>query len=337
MNLQFITRNEEIKEQVALFVKNWESDLLYFNTRTSGSTGTPKTIRIEKKHAVVSARATIDFLQLQPSDQALLCLSIHTIGGKMMVVRSILHSMDLYVSEPQANPLKNTNLQPDFIAIAPIQLTTILQETPERLKTIRNILIGGGVISEDVQQLLKQHQITVYQTFGMTETVSHIALRKAGFEQEDCYTTLDHVTVSEKNGRLCIHAPLIGIKELVTNDSAEILNDRQFKWLGRTDLVINSGGIKIQVEALERDLQEHIPGKFFIHAKKDSKFGEKVVLVIEGQEQEEYTRKGFYSFLENNYHIPKEIAFIRDFILTPSHKINRIATFDTILDFKQIR
>lgn len=338
MNLQFLTNNVQIKERVASFIHEWENDSLFFESKTSGSTGIPKIIRIEKKHAAASAKATVDFLKLQPSDNSLLCLNPETIGGKMMIVRSYINGMNLYVEEPTANPLKNTDIPFDFIAIAPIQLVAILQESPEKLRQIRCVIVGGGAIPEATEQLLKQEKITVLQTFGMTETISHIALRKVGYEQENYYTTLNAISIQDSNGNLCIHAPLIGISELITNDTVEVLNDHQFRWIGRTDFVINSGGVKIQVEELEKQLQQFISQKLFVHAKKDEKLGEKVVLIVEGPEQAILTSKVFYSFLENRYHIPKEVGFIPNFILTPSHKINRIANFGQLHEhcFKQI-
>lgn len=338
MNLQFLTNNEQIKRQVASFIREWEHESSFFESKTSGSTGTPKVIRIEKKYAEASAKATIRFLQLNTGARALLCLNPETIGGKMMIVRSLINNMHLSIEEPTANPLKNTDILFDFIAIAPIQLVAILQESPEKLRKVRHVIVGGGVISETTVQLLKKEKITVFQTFGMTETISHIALRKVGYEQEDFYTTLNDISVEHINGNLCIHAPLIGIQELITNDTVEVLNNHQFKWIGRTDFVINSGGVKIQVEELEKQLQQFIPQKLFVHSKKDEKLGEKVVLIVEGAEQGILTSKSFYSFLENRYHIPKEIGFVPNFILTPSHKINRIANFEQVheLSFKQI-
>lgn len=338
MNLQFLTNNVQIKEQVASFIREWEGESSFFDSKTSGSTGTPKTIRIEKKHAEVSAQATINFLQLHASDNALLCLNPETIGGKMMIVRSWINCMNLYVEEPTANPLKNAVISFDFIAIAPIQLAVILQESPEKLRKIRCVIVGGGAISEATGQRLKQERITVFQTFGMTETISHIALRKVGYEEETAYTTLRTVTIKDVGGNLCIHAPLIGIRELITNDAVEVLNDHQFKWIGRTDFVINSGGIKIQIEELEKQLQQFIPQKLFVHPKKDEKLGEKIVLIVEGTEQDFLASKTFYTFLENRYHVPKEVGFIPNFILTPSHKINRIANFEQLDEhcFKQI-
>lgn len=338
MKIQYPTNNEKIKGEVASFLNEWENDRSFFESNTSGSTGIPKRIQINKKNAESSAKATIQFLNISPSETALLCLNIQTIGGKMMVVRSIVNGMKLLVTEPSSNPLKTITETIDFIAIAPIQLMTILQENPEKLKPIRNVIVGGGIISEQAIKLLKKHRLTVFQTFGMTETISHIALRKVGYEQEEHYTTLNGIRVSEQKGRLIVRAPAIGVNELETNDEVEIINDRQFKWIGRSDFIINSGGIKIQIEPLERELQQEISEKFFVHPKKDGVLGEKVVIVVEGNESETLLRKEFYSFLKNKYHIPKEIAFIQKIILTPSDKINRIANFEQIDEhrFKQI-
>lgn len=336
MNLQFITKNEKTIQEVATFIKNWDNEVLFFENKTSGSTGNPKTIQIKKEYALVSARATLDFFRLNKGDKALLCLNFGTIGGKMMVIRSIVGQLDLLVAEPSSNPLKNNRESIDFIALAPIQLHSILNENPEQLKAIRVIIVGGGVISEEVEQLLKLNEITVYQTFGMTETISHIALRKVGFETDENYTTLNHVVISEKNELLCIHSPQIGVEQLQTNDSVQIIGKNQFKWLGRADFVINSGGVKIQIEELEKELSHHIEQAFFVYKKNDDKFGEIVVLVIEGHQDDCYLKKQFYSFLGNKYHVPKEIAFIEKIIRTHSEKINRIANFELIHEFKQV-
>lgn len=333
MNLHFLKENEKIKKQVASFIEKWRDNSAFFETNTSGSTGIPKTIKIDKKSAVESAKSTIRFLEINPSDNALLCLNTETIGGKMMIVRSIVNEMNLYITEPSANPLTTTEIDIDFIAFAPIQLTTILSESTDKLRKIRNIIVGGGIIPENILKILKKEKITVYQTFGMTETISHIAMRKVGFEQDEYYTTLFPTTVSEKNDRLCIHASHLGIEELITNDSVEIIDKNHFKWLGRTDFIINSGGIKIQIEELENKLQNHIRHNFFIYKKKDDKFGEKVVLVIEGEKSEKYTKKDFYAFLENKYHIPKEVAFIEKIIFTESDKINRLANFERLNEY----
>ncbi len=338
MNLFYISNNEKLKLEVASFIDKWNDESSFFESKTSGSTGVPKTIRIEKRFARASANATIDFLKLKNEDNVLLCLSIQTIGGKMLVVRSIINSMNLFVIDASSNPLKETEIEFDFIAIAPIQLTTILEETPDKLKSVRKIILGGGQIHEDTINLLKRNKITVYQTFGMTETISHIALRKVGFEEDDYYTTVKGITINEIQGQLIVNAPHLGLDNLLTNDWVEVIDFNHFKWLGRFDHVINSGGIKIQIDELELLLQKKINNRLFIYPKKDKLLGEKVVLIVEGAFQDKLTKKEFFTFIDNKFQIPKEVAFLEEFIMTNSHKINRFANFESIheLAFKQI-
>lgn len=330
MKLHFLSENSVNTDQVLFFLEEWNSELPYFLTKTSGSTGAPKSIKIVKEHAINSAKATIQFLGLKDGDTALLSLNPQTIGGKMMLVRSIVHSFELYVCTPSSNPLKDLGQSFDFLSFAPIQLHTILKENPEKLAHSKAIIIGGGVIGSETISLLKQHKLTVFQTFGMTETISHIALRKVGFETEEYYKTIDGITVSERNEQLVIHASSLGLPELETNDRVQILDERTFKWLGRTDFVINSGGIKIQIEQLEKELQPLISVPFFVHGFPDEKLGEQIVLIVEGKKQEHLLRKTYYSALSHPYLIPKKIVFVEKFSRTLSDKINRKATFTTI-------
>lgn len=336
MNIQLLTNNINLTSEVTQFINKWNDSTTYFTTKTSGSTGQPKEITIQKKHAIASAKATLLYLNLTTNDTALLCLNPETIGGKMMIVRSIVANMPLIIVEPSANPLKELEETVDFIALAPIQLDRILDETPEKLKKIRAIIVGGGIISNETLEKLKNEKITVFQTFGMTETISHIALRKVGFTTNEAYTTVENIEVSEADGQLVIHASSIGHSSLKCNDLVKVVNPHQFIWLGRSDFVINSGGVKIQIESLEKELKNVIKQNFFIHPKKDSALGEKVVLIIEGEENSSYTSKSFFHFLTNKYHIPKEIAFIPQFIRTKSDKINRIANFELINEFKAV-
>lgn len=330
MQINFVTNNAQIREDVAHFVKIWENESSYFESKTSGSTGKPKLIRIQKKHAIASARGTIQFLKLQANSNALLCLNTQTIGGKMMLIRSIVHHLNLFVTEPAANPLKNIDFKIDFIAIAPLQLDAILDENPEKLKAIKHVIVGGGQISPAILNKLKQHRIWVYQTFGMTETISHIALRKVGIQESPFYTTLEGITVSQENNLLCIDAKQLGIKRLVTNDLIELISYNQFRWIGRADFVVNSGGIKIQLDELEISLAPYLNTSFFLFGKEDERLGEKLLIAVEGKRQAKFTAKTFYSFMENPYHIPKGIIFMEQFNYTSSHKINRISTIQKI-------
>lgn len=329
MNIHFLTNNEEIQHKVASFIYEWENDLDFFETETSGSTGIPKKIKIQKQHAIASSKLTGELLHLQKGEKAFLCLHPSTIGGKMMIIRSLVLDLDLFVGDISSNPFDNIAESFDFVALVPLQLQTILTHSPSALKKIKNIIVGGGVISSALENELKTHQLTVFQTFGMTETISHIALKKVGFHGESDYQTLPGVKIEAINQRLKIQFPAIGIHELLTNDVVEITAPNRFKWIGRSDFVINSGGVKIHPEALEKQLETTINAPFFITGISDDLLGEKCVLIVEGVENNLFTHKKRYAHLAK-YSLPKEVYFLAQFVYTESGKINRGATLKTI-------
>lgn len=330
MNVHFLTHNETVRQKVASFIEKWHDDTPFFETQTSGSTGPPKTVRILKVHARKSAEKTLQKLEIEPNSNALLALSCDTIGGKMMIVRAILGDLNLFVTEPSADPLNNLSIQPDFIAMVPPQLETVLQQNPEKLKRIRNCIIGGGQLSASLESKLREHRIAVYQTFGMTETISHIALRKAGWQAESAYTVLDGITVSVHNECLVVHAPDLGIDRLETNDLIHLINDQQFQWLGRKDFVINSGGFKIHPEQIERELENIVNRRFFVSGIPDERWGTQLVILIEGPEDEKYRHKSFYSTVSHSYFIPKSVQFVAHFPEVANQKIDRIKTLEHI-------
>lgn len=338
MNVHFLTHNETVRQKVASFIEKWNDDTPFFDTRTSGSTGLPKTIRIRKVHARKSAEKTLQKLGVESNSNALLALNCDTIGGKMMIVRAIIGKLNLFVTEPSANPLNNLPVQPDFIALVPAQLDTVLRENPEKLRGIRNCIIGGGQLPASLESKLHEQQLSVYQTFGMTETISHIALRKAGWQAESAYTLLDGITISLHDACLVVHAPDLGIDRLETNDLVFKVNEQQFQWLGRKDFVINSGGFKIHPEQVERELEQLIDRRFFVSGIPDERWGTQLVILIEGKEDENYLRKDFYSVLSHPYFIPKSVRFVPHFLEVANQKIDRIKTLENtnVDEFKPI-
>lgn len=329
MAIHFLTNNEEIQRKVASFIYEWENDLDFFETETSGSTGIPKKIRLKKKHAIASSRLTGKFLNLQKGEKAFLCLHPSTIGGKMMIIRSLVLDLDLIVGDISSNPFENISESIDFVALVPMQLQTIINGSPFVLKNITNIIVGGGVISNALENELKKNQLTVYQTFGMTETISHIALKKVGFQSEDDFNLLPGVEIETVDHRLKIHFPAIGVEHLLTNDLVEITSPNRFKWMGRTDFVINSGGIKIHPEQIEKELEALFSIPFFVTGLKDEVLGEKLVIVVEGSTNPLFEQKNYYSTLEK-FKIPKEIYYLNQFETTSSGKINRLETLKNI-------
>ena len=271
------------------FLEEWNNPSPYVHVQTSGSTGAPKPILVEKQRMLNSARITCDFLGLREGDTALLCMSLDYIAGKMMVVRSIERGLKLITVPPSGHPLSN-NYQLSFAAMVPMQVYNSLQvpEEKERLMQIRHLIIGGGAIDDALAAALTTFPNHVWSTYGMTETLSHIALRRLnGPDASEWYTPFPSVKVSLNEDRcLVIDAPLVCPSRLVTNDIAELSSgtdpEVKFRILGRKDNVICSGGIKIQIETVERQLRPHLQAPFLITKRPDAKFGEAVVLLTEG-------------------------------------------------------
>ena len=266
------------------FLDEWNNPKNTVEVQTSGSTGVPKCIRVEKQRMLNSARITCDFLGLKAGNTALLCMPLDYIAGKMVVVRSIERQLRLTTVEASGHPLKNITNSFDFAAMVPMQVYNSLQvaEEREKLRTIKHLIIGGGPIDNDLQQQLSSFPNNVWSTYGMTETLSHIALRRLNGENASLwYTPFSTVSISlNANGCLVIEAPLVHEGRLETHDRAEI-RDGKFRILGRLDNVINSGGIKIQAEEVEEMLRPHLKMPYLISKCSDEKFGEVVVLLTE--------------------------------------------------------
>ena len=311
------------------FLEEWNNPSPYIKVKTSGSTGEPKPMLVEKRRMLASARITCDFLGLRPGDTALLCMSLDYIAGKMMVVRSLERGLKLTTVEPSGHPLSTSNLPPStfhlphFTAMVPLQVYNTLQvpEERERLKQIKHLIIGGGAIDDSLAAELKDFPNHIWSTYGMTETLSHIALRRLnGPEASEWYTPFPsvHLSLSDE-GCLIIDAPEVCPEPLITNDIAE-LSTRQFRILGRKDNVICSGGLKIQAEELERQLRPHMSAPFVISKRADEKFGEVVVLITEGSPSD---ARIICERILPKYHQPKAYLHLDQIPLTETGKIAR--------------
>lgn len=267
------------------FLAEWNSDDAFLTVHTSGSTGKPKMLRVEKSRMRASAEMTCNFLELTSDDTALLCMPLDFIAGKMMVVRSLVRGMRLISVKPSSNPMNGIDEIPTFAAMVPMQVYNCIndKESCEKLKKIKHLIIGGGAIDKNMAEQLKKFPNAVWSTYGMTETLSHIALRRLnGDDASDFYTPFEDVTLSADNdGCLCIDAPKVCSEVLRTNDIVEFKKGSSaFRVFGRKDNVINSGGIKIQIEEIESVLTGVIEGSFAISKLKDVKYGEIVVLLV---------------------------------------------------------
>ncbi len=280
------------------FLAEWHNDSPTVLVHTSGSTGKPKPMLVEKRRMQASARITCRFLGLHEGDTALLCMPLDYIAGKMMVVRALTCGLQLVSVPPSSHPLATSHLSPfpsriDFAAMVPLQVWNSLQvpEERHRLMHIRHLIIGGGAIDQALASQLADFPHQVWSTYGMTETLSHIALRRLnGPEASDWYTPFDGVALSlTDEGCLVISAPAVHEGPLVTNDIAELSppapadSPRRFRILGRKDNVVCSGGIKIQIEEVERLLRPHLHVPYMITKAPDEKLGEQVVLLTESK------------------------------------------------------
>ncbi|MDO4160648.1 MAG: AMP-binding protein [Prevotellaceae bacterium] len=268
------------------FIEEWNNKSEYILVHTSGSTGKPKPMMVEKERMKASARITCDFLGLKQGDTALLCMPLDYIAGKMVVVRSLVRNLRLISVEPSGHPLRNLSEIPVFAAMVPMQVYNSLQDINEKniLRQIKHLIIGGGAIDEELANELKSFPNAVWSTYGMTETLSHIALRKLnGQDASEWYTPFDEVSVRlNEKGCLVIDAPAVCNTTLTTNDRTELSSDgKRFRIIGRKDNVIVSGGIKIQIEEVERILHPNMHFPFMLTKKKDVKYGEIVVLLTE--------------------------------------------------------
>ena len=341
------------------FLSEWNNDSDRVLVHTSGSTGKPKPMMVEKKRMLNSARITCDFLGLKPGDSALLCMSLDYIAGKMVVVRSIERHLHLISVSPSGHPLKDIDLKDangkdvngeiSFAAMVPMQVYNTLQvpEERERLTHVRHLIIGGGAIDASLEKELRSlpGNIAIWSTYGMTETLSHIALRRInGAEASEWYQPFDSVKISQTDeGCLVIDAPLVCAETLVTNDIVEIesyiynkVEKLRFRIKGRKDNVICSGGIKIQIEEVEALLKPHLEKPFMIAKKKDEKFGEIAVLLTEDEDLKkvEATIRRLLSGKSDDsnksseskshkYWIPREFRYVEHLPLTETGKPKR--------------
>ena len=323
------------------FFSEWNNDSDRVLVHTSGSTGKPKPMMVEKKRMLNSARITCDFLGLKPGDSALLCMSLDYIAGKMVVVRSIERHLHLISVPPSGHPLKDIDLKDvngeiTFAAMVPMQVYNTLQvpEERERLTHIRHLIIGGGAIDASLEKELQAlpGNIAIWSTYGMTETLSHIALRRInGAEASEWYQPFDSVKISQtEEGCLVIDAPLVCAETLVTNDIVEIepyiynkVEKLRFRIKGRKDNVICSGGIKIQIEEVEALLKPHLEKPFMIAKKKDEKFGEIAVLLSENKEIKTVEATVRRLLSDHKYWIPREFLHVDHLPLTETGKPKR--------------
>ena len=305
--------------------------------KTSGSTGTPKTLFFTRAQMRASALATGQFFGMGEDTRALLCLPLEYIAGKMMLVRAMTLGWQLQGVEPSIQLDLNQQDQYDFAAMIPMQL----EENLESLGGIENLIVGGAAVNHRLQKKIESLPTKIYATYGMTETITHIAVKPLNrsareesnggprFLAEEVYTGLPGVTFSkDERGCLVINCPRISSNSIVTNDLVDRVTENSFQLKGRIDNIINSGGVKLIPESIEQAYSECLSQRFFAAGLPDAKLGEKMIFVVEGKPDKEllHRLKVFQAASEGRikrHEIPKDVIFLSKFEETDSGKVNR--------------
>lgn len=319
-----LSQKEEHLKSIGHFLEQWMIEDYFISVQTSGSTGQPKSMKVEKKHMLMSAANTANYFLFQKHQTALLSLPVSYIAGKMMVIRALYSGLNLICIPPSSQPLKSIDkeLKIDFAPFTPMQMHKV-----EDTNNIKTILLGGAAVDNELEEKCQMLNAAIYHGYGMTETLSHIALRRVnGKQASKAYQALNgiHFSVDEKNC-LMIHASFLN-QIIVTNDVVELLDSKTFIWKGRADFVINSGGIKLFPEEIERKINALIKSNFFIGSIPDPILGEKLCLFIEGEALDNESIKNIKEKMTDvleKYEMPKNIYFIPSFSYTTSGKIKR--------------
>ena len=332
----YIKEGEPFEENIGHFLLEWLKPVSYIEVYTSGSTGKAKKIRLQKQHMINSAIATGKYFQLPEKTTALLCLPANYIAGKMMLVRAMYLGWHLDSVPPSSNPLDQVFKVYDFTAMTPFQL----DNSVARLHLVKKLIIGGGAVSPRLKIMIQDTESKVYETYGMTETCSHIAAKRLNPQKKKRkkrpFKLLPNISITtDDRSCLVIKAPLILDEEIVTNDVVEIVTYKKFFWKGRIDNVINSGGIKLHPEQIERKLNRILDHRFFVSSLPDDALGEKLVLFLE----EDFSETRLQELKEkisnlgklSKYEVPKKIYLIEKFEETPNGKIHRENTIKSRL------
>ncbi|MGB5435200.1 MAG: AMP-binding protein [Maribacter sp.] len=332
VSYSLIKEGEPFQQVLGEFLLDWIDKETYISVKTSGSTGTPKNIRLEKQHMVNSALATGAFFDLYPGNIALLCLPGDYIAGKMMLVRAMILGLELDWIAPSLTPLRSLETCYHFCAMVPVQLENSL----DQIDHIKTLIVGGGPTSENLKAQVQDKKTDIFETYGMTETISHIAIRKVNHGATDYFETLPNVKVhTDERNCLVINAPDLSEAPIGTNDMVALLSERRFKWLGRYDNVINSGGIKLIPEQIEGKLATVVKQRFFVAGIPDKPLGERLALFVETPHKDDglQERIGALKNLEK-FEVPKDIVYMERFVETENGKISRPKTLQKFFNGK---
>ena len=320
----FVKEGEPYEQYIGNFLLDWIDEKDHILERTSGSTGSPKVIKLMKRAMVRSAIATGDYFSLRPGDSALHCIPANFIAGKMMLVRALILGLRLDIVEPRSHPYIDIDTRYDFCAMVPMQVKNSMNE----LHQIQKLIIGGAPVSNYILNSLQDIETKAYATYGMTETITHIAIKPLNHGSKNYFEVMPNIELSgDERGCLVIEAPDLFEDTIVTNDIVRFESETSFEFLGRYDNIINSGGIKLNPEQIEAKLSSSIKNRFFIASQDDDTLGEKVILIIEGDDTS--LPKSAFEALDT-YEKPRSIRSIKRFLETSSGKVDRKETLKSI-------
>lgn len=311
------------EQDLGYFILEWLNSSLHIKLKTSGTTYYHKEIKVTKQAMCDSAKATGGVFGLKPGDKALHCLPSKYVAGKMMFVRGIVLGLEIDIVEPNSYPMILAYKDYDFVAMVPMQVRNSIFN----LYKIKTLIIGGIRLDSTLEEELLKLNINtkIYETYGMTETLTHIATRKIG---ETAFSLFPNIQIhTDQRNCLVIFIPRISKRLICTKDVVRILDDNKFIYLGRADFMVNSGGIKISPEIIEKKISSYIPSRFFVGGIPDDILGEKLVLIIEGEERRFDT--SFFNLLDK-YERPKRVIFVTNFAETETGKIRRNKILDDI-------
>lgn len=308
------------KKTVELFLKNWISESTIL-AHTSGSTGKPKSVRLLKSDMITSAEKTCKYFNLNEESLLGLPLSTEYIAGKMMIVRALVTKADLWCESPSMQPLCSYNLgrSIDLLAVVPSQIPGLL--ISENISFVKNLLIGGAPLAYISEKELIDRNIQAFCSYGMTETCSHVALRKVGTPY---YKGLPGVHFDQDSrGCLTIECNDFSFNRIITNDIVRLIDNESFEWIGRFDNVINTGGIKIHPEEIESKISDFLSEyDYYITSRKSQLWGDKIVLIIESEQPIAGLQEILCGVL-SKYERPKEIHYVKELSRTETGKIIR--------------
>lgn len=320
----FFSKNE-FHTSIYSFLHEWYNQTNFITVNTSGSTGSPSSISLKKKAVFQSALITCELFNLTEKTSAVLALPVNYVAGKLMLIRAIASGLNLLLIEPNSNPLASLKGEIDFIALTPMQLKHGFS-CPNKINLCHTILIGGSPIDPTMTEQLFDYKSNIFQSFGMTETATHVALRPLNHtETIQPYKAIPGVFFETDNRNcLLINAPHLSNTPIVTNDIVELIDNTQFYWKGRFDFVVNTGGIKVFPEEIEKKIYKILKFPFYIAGKPDEELGEKIVIIVQSENYDDYlNHEKEIKMLLSKYETPRDIIKVKKIRFSENGKVIR--------------